>query len=217
MVVVLFIPCRLIWQVKIKLGQKAALACTLCLTAVVIMFTLTRAGGLVWLGSIDGVWEVFFQVVPAELGLILVSMTSFRALFVSRAARNQHSPQKGPSVWVRTRCLLRNLVDPRRWMSKYSKDTTGGQRDDTMKGGFSGQFPSIPGATMTGIQTFINCQGEEAKSETEFSTYPVSAVEKHGTFSSSKQVLIPANREQSSFHNQSYLESILPAGSSQEM
>lgn len=203
LIVVLCIPCRLIWQVKIKLSQKVVLACSLCLTAVVVIFTLTRASGLVWHGTIDVVWEVYFQIVPAEVGLILVSMTAFRAMFVSRAARKPHSPQKGPSVWVRSRSFLRILVDPRRWMSRHSKDTTGGQKDDTVKRGFNGELPSIPGATMTGINTFINCQGEEAKSEIEFSTYPVSAAEKHGTFPSSKQVLTPANREQNSFHNQS--------------
>ena len=169
MIVVLYIPSQLIWRVKIKLGQKVALACSLCLTAVIIIFTVTRASGLVWQGKIDVVWEVYFQIVAAEVGLILVSTTAFRALFVSRAARNQHSPQKGPSSWVRSKYFFRNLLDPRRWMSKYSKDTTEGQKDASTKGGCDGELPSIPGATMTGMNTFIKDRGEIVDSDIESS------------------------------------------------
>ena len=66
---------------------------------------------------------------------------------------------------------MRNLLDPRRWMSKYSKDVTGGQKDATTKGGCDGELPSIPGATMTGINTFINHGGEVVDSDIESSTY----------------------------------------------
>ena len=164
--VVLHIPFQLIWKVKIKLSQKLTLACSLCLTTVVITFTVTRVGGLKWHDKLDVLWEVYFQVVAAEVGLILVSMTAFRALFVSRAARNQHSPQKGPSSWVKSRYFLKNLLDPRRWMSKYSRTMTGGQKDATTQGTSNGKLPSIPGATVTGIElnTFIHREGEETKS-----------------------------------------------------
>ena len=155
---------------KIKLGQKVALACSLCLTAVIIIITVTRASGLVWQGKIDVVWEVYFQIVATEVGLILVSTTAFRALFVSRAAaRNQHSPQKGPTSWVKSKRFLRYLLDPRRWMSKYSKDMTGSQKDASTKGGCDGELPSIPGATMTGMKTFINHRGEIVDSDVESS------------------------------------------------
>ena len=185
-IAVLYIPFQLIWKVRIKLSQKLTLACSLCLTIIVIVFTVTRASGLEWQDKLDVLWEVYFQIVAAEVGLILVSMTAFRALFVSRAARNQHSPHKGPSVWLKSRYFLRNLIDPRRWISKYSKDMTGGQKDDTMKDGINGELPSIPGATMTGMNTFINRQGEEAKSEIDFSTYPASAAKNRDTLPSSK-------------------------------
>ena len=161
-IAVLYIPFQLIWKVRIKLSQKLTLACSLCLTTVVIVFTVTRASGLEWQDKLDVLWEVYFQIVAAEVGLILVSMTAFRALFVSRAARNQQSPRKGPSGWLKSRYFLRNLIDPRRWLSKNSKDMIGGQNDDIVKDGIKGELPSIPGATMTGMNTFINRQGEEA-------------------------------------------------------
>lgn len=187
-IAVLYIPFQLIWKVNIKLSQKLTLACSLCLTTIVIIFTVTRASGLDWQDKLDVLWEVYFQIVAAEVGLILVSMTAFRALFVSRAARNQHSRQKSPSVWVKSRYFLRNLIDPRRRISKYSNDMTGSQKADNMNVGFGGELPTIPGATMTGMNTFINRQGEEAKSEIEFPTYPARAAEKQDTLPSSKHL-----------------------------
>ena len=217
MVIVLYIPCQLIWRVKIKLGQKVALACSLCLTAVIIIFTVTRASGLVWQGKIDVIWEVYFQTIPAEVGLILVSTTAFRALFVSRAARNQHSPQKGPSPWVKSSYFLRNLLDPRRWMSKHSKDTAGGQGDATTKGGFHGELPSIPGATMTGMNTFINHRGEAVEPDIEFSTYPASTVGNQDTSPFSKNASHPESRGQNTFHSQSMSERFHNAGPSRHV
>ena len=55
---------------------------------------------------------------------------------------------------------------------------------------------------MTGINTFINRQGEEAKSEIGFSTYSASAAENQDTLPSPKHVLTPASRDQNSFHDQ---------------
>ena len=187
---------------KIKFSQKVALACSLCLTAVVIIFTVTRVSGLVWQGKIDFVWTLYFQVVPAEVGLILVSMTAFRALFVSRAARNQHLPQKGPSSWVKSRYFLRTLLDPRQWTSKHSKDVAGDQKDATTKGGFNGELPSIPGATMTGMNTFVNHRGEAVESDVEFSAYPASTVGNQDTSPFSKNASHPESREQNTFHSQ---------------
>lgn len=80
---------------------------------------------------------------------------------------------------------------------------TGGQRDDSLKDGINGELPSIPGATMTGMKTFVNRQGEEVKSEIEFSTYPASETESQDTLPFSKHVLAPASREQNSFRDQS--------------
>ena len=153
--------------------QKLTLACSLCLTVIVIVFTITRASGLEWKGNLDVIWEVFFQIVAAEVGLILVAMTAFRQLFVSRAARNQHLPSKSPSLWLRSMNAMRRLLDPRRWTSGYSKDTSGGRKHSSEKGanGSDERLPNIPGGTMTGVQTFINNQGSETKSSSESSTY----------------------------------------------
>ncbi|KAG7008132.1 hypothetical protein G7Y79_00007g022570 [Physcia stellaris] len=181
---ILYIPFQLIWKVKIKMLQKLTLACSLCLTVVVIVFTVTRASGLEWKGNLDVLWEVYFQIVAAEVGLILVSMTAFRQLFVSRTARNQQSPPKSPSFWMRSRNAMRRLLDPRKWTSGYSKGSSHGQKHGNEKVAvdFNDRLPSVPGATMTGVQTFINHQGdiETAKSIDDSSSHStVAEAEQH--------------------------------------
>lgn len=189
---------------KIKAIQKLTLACSLCLTVVVVIFTVTRASGLEWHDKLDVLWEVYFQIVAAEVGLILVAMTAFRALFVSRTARNQDSPPKQPSFWVKSKPALRRLLDPRRWMSNRAKNTTGGgQKHDTTKDGFNGGLPSIPGAAMTGISTFIHHQGEAVESETEVSTHSSSTDASRDTWPFSKHASITRSREQDTIYNQS--------------
>ncbi|KAI4174960.1 MAG: hypothetical protein LQ343_001987 [Gyalolechia ehrenbergii] len=166
---ILYIPVQLIWQVKLKLIQKFTLACSLCLTVVVIIFTVTRASGLEWQGKLDVLWEVYFQIVAAEIGLILVSTTAFRAIFVSRAQRKQQSPQKSPPFLTKSVRILKRTLNPRRWTSKSSKDISNGQKDGNAKQCFEEKLPNIPGATMTGMRTFDDDQGMTTKGDAELS------------------------------------------------
>ena len=154
--------------------QKLTLACSLCLTVVVIVFTITRASGLEWKGNLDVLWEVYFQIVAAEVGLILVSMTAFRQLFVSRTARNQQSPAKPPTFWPRNRAAMRRILDPRRWTSGDSKGSNGEQNDHAEKfaNGTDERLPGIPGGTMKSFQAFMDHQGGATKSSSHSSTYP---------------------------------------------
>lgn len=176
---VLYIPVQLIWKVKIKRGQKLTLACSLCLTAVVVVFTITRASGLEWQGKLDVLWEVYFQIVAAEVGLILVSMTAFRALFVSRAAKHQHSPPKALSLWWCGKISLKKLLDPCQWTSKPPRDTHAQPKHASTEDGFD--LPNIPGGTMTGIRTFINDQGQHRWSDVETVGYPQTVQEPEHT------------------------------------
>lgn len=182
--------------------QKFALACSLCLTVIVVIFTVTRASGLEWQGKLDVLWEVYFQIVAAEVGLILVSMTAFRALFVSRTARNQESPPKYPYLWEKSKLALRKLLDPRQWMTKNSKIRAGGQKHNNTSDGFAGKLPSIPGAAMTGMSTFINHQGETVKSDIERSTSTLSTEANQDTWPLTKHASNSQSREQNAFHNQ---------------
>ncbi|KAF2233027.1 hypothetical protein EV356DRAFT_449217, partial [Viridothelium virens] len=81
---ILIIPAYLIWRIRIRWTQKVALACSLCLTIVTIVFTVVRAVGMQYHGKLDAIWVNFWQLTAAEVGIILTAITAFRVLFVAR-------------------------------------------------------------------------------------------------------------------------------------
>ena len=88
-VIVLAIPIRLLWQIRVRLSQKIAISSSLCLTIVIIAVTIIRASGIRQETTIDSVWETYWQVISAEVGLIMTSATAFRTFFVARSAAQQ--------------------------------------------------------------------------------------------------------------------------------
>jgi hypothetical protein len=50
-----------------------------------ILITAARLIGLKHDGHLDFVWVTFFVVIAAEVGLMLVPITAFRALYVAKA------------------------------------------------------------------------------------------------------------------------------------
>ena len=64
-----------------------------------IVVTLTRASGLARGNTIDVTWEVYWQYMSAEVGLLLSTATAFRSLFVSRNARQ--SQERQSESWYR--------------------------------------------------------------------------------------------------------------------
>ncbi|KAH7418055.1 hypothetical protein BKA64DRAFT_716848 [Cadophora sp. MPI-SDFR-AT-0126] len=88
-ILILAIPVRLLWQIRVRLSQKIAISSSLCLTIVIIAVTIIRASGIRHGNSIDSVWETYWQVISAEVGLIMTSATAFRTFFVARSAARQ--------------------------------------------------------------------------------------------------------------------------------
>ena len=127
-----------------------------------IAITLTRASGLVNDDGVDATWEVFWQYMSAQVGLILSTATAFRTLFIARSRR---SPQvTHHAAWYRT--LLRRLnqmLSSTRWTHgknqksssrpNTSKDLS--ERSDEMMA-----LPQIPQPTITGIRTYIRGIGK---------------------------------------------------------
>ena len=89
---VIFIPCQLIWSVKIRWTQKLALLSTLCLTILTIMCTIVRIAGMHTgrtVKSIDSVWGTYWQFIAANIALTMTAVTAFRTFFVSRGAEDR--------------------------------------------------------------------------------------------------------------------------------
>ncbi|KAI9676948.1 MAG: hypothetical protein M1817_006787 [Caeruleum heppii] len=147
---ILAIPVRLIWQIRIPWTQKVALGFSLCLTVVLIAVTLARASGLRNHDVIDVVWETYWQFLSAEVGLILTAMTAFRSLFVVN--------RKDWTWYSKSKKFLKGAVSPRSWRSKNTSESSGEawpSRDEGLR-----DLPDIPAATMTGLRSFIDGRGK---------------------------------------------------------
>ncbi|KAI4184917.1 MAG: hypothetical protein LQ346_006018 [Caloplaca aetnensis] len=163
---ILYIPINLIWKIQIRWTQKVPLVLSLCLTAVIILVTITRIAGIKRAGAIDSVWESYFLIVGAEVGIILASVSTYRTLFVShrkatfdkvgKRARDQQSPSSP------VKGLFKRVFLSSPWRSKVKE---GQSTPDEEKGQHHDSFdteglPEIPRAHMTGVRTFINARGK---------------------------------------------------------
>lgn len=118
---------------------------SLYLSVMTIGVTLIRVGGLKVPGleTVDVVWQVYWQYVEVCIGIMIVSATAFRTFFVQRAARNSAKRSTPRSYFAqRFRQKFRNRPD---------------ESTDEFGYGLPGH---IPGATMTGLRTFINGNGK---------------------------------------------------------
>jgi len=161
---ILAIPIRLIWVIRIQWSQKVILSFSLCLTIVVIVLALIRASGLVTRGQasdmsqsgpiLDVVWELYWQFLSTDVGLVLTASTAVRTLFVVKSQNNESIlPQ-----WAKR--VYRGLTSPRYWRSKRSSGGSEGPSNRSNTQHYD--LPAIPSATMTGIRTFINGGGKNA-------------------------------------------------------
>jgi len=161
---VLFIPVQLIWKVQIKWTQKAVLALSLCLTVIMIMITIIRISGIKSNGQIDQVWESYWLILSAEIGIILTAVTAFRAFFVSRHKRNVNraieSPGDRTHWYYQNKHLLKRLLKPSLWRFKEGAQTSSERYEADEDGHFPMKnLPDIPRAHMTGVRTFIDGRG----------------------------------------------------------
>ena len=87
------------------------------------------AGGNINHGQVDTSWAVFWLQTEAAVAVIVVSMTAFRALFVSHRASKQQSPNQQDGLSSRSA-----------WSKRFRS------RDDSL---------TIPSPLFTGVRTYI--------------------------------------------------------------
>ena len=94
---IISIPVLVILRVRIALRSKIYLACSFCLSAVMIICAILQGATLETEGvdAIDVVWQIYFQMVEICLAVTVVSLTAFRTFFVQRSSRHNtpRSPQ----------------------------------------------------------------------------------------------------------------------------
>ena len=152
---ILVIPVYLIYKIRVDLRQKITLSFSLCLTVFIVAVTVVRPAGLYDGNSLRVVWGAFWMFVSVDVGVALASLTAFRTLFVRRGSAASRSP-KHHFDWYQHRRWLRF---PWSWRRTTDEGYSHEKRGFGPEGEKERQLPSIPGATLTGMRTFIGRRG----------------------------------------------------------
>ena len=107
-----------------------------------IVIAIIRVSGFVTKNSLDMVWVLFWHQVEGAVAIMMVSITAFRSLLGIKALKSREK-KKVERSWLSHRSKL---------LARYFKKATQDESE-------SGQLPSIPRATLTGMRTFINGNG----------------------------------------------------------
>jgi hypothetical protein len=166
---VLVIPVILVWQIRIRLSQKVALVFTLCLSFVMIMVTAARIGGLKHHGKLDYLWETYFIVVAAEIGLTLVAVTAFRALYVARVKTRSNDTITTFRWYGKGRYAFRKIISSIMGKTASSNTSENSEMQDMKRSAYI--KGNIPHATMTGVRTYMEANGNDEESVTNLAVY----------------------------------------------
>lgn len=104
-----------------------------------ILIALVRISGFLKNGNIDPVWVLFWHQIEGAVAIMMVSMTAFRSLIGIQALKVREERRR-----------------ERSWFSHHRKLRPRFFKKSTQDESKSEQLPSIPGATLTGMRTFIN-------------------------------------------------------------
>lgn len=134
---------------------------SLCLIVVMTILTIIRVSGVVLGDKVDGVWESYWLILNAEVGIIMTAVTAFRTFFVARSKqRRGQSPGERSHWYDQSKRLLLRTFSITRWRSKSGEESSRGykahQNDQDL---FVQALPNVPRAHMTGVRTFIDAQG----------------------------------------------------------
>jgi hypothetical protein len=117
-----------------------------------IAITIARIAGLKWKGKLDYIWESYFIVIAAEIGLVLGAVTAFRALYVSKAKDRQvQKPITTLNWYYKGKSAIRNVFSTHTRNGKIGVEPND-KRNPIL-------WNTIPNATMTGARTFMEENG----------------------------------------------------------
>ena len=140
---ILVVPLYLLHKVRIRLAQKVGVGSFLCLSSFMVIIAVIRISRV---HETDfEVWASFWQQFEGCIAVLMISLTAFRTLFITKQSSASDAKKPKASDTYRRRL----------WFSKRS-DGSEGQRP---------QVPvSIPGGVLTGMRAFI--RGGDSSRET---------------------------------------------------
>jgi hypothetical protein len=136
---VVTIPIIILGQTQLRTSQKVSLGAFLCLSVAMMGIACTRLSGI---RNNNTVWIYYWQLVEACVACIMVSLFTFRTLFVSGRARVFKQHELGgqlPSISQRIRHQMKRFN-----MSAWEEI-----------GNDQPKLPEIPSASFSGLWTFI--------------------------------------------------------------
>ncbi|KAI4273787.1 MAG: hypothetical protein L6R38_006249 [Xanthoria sp. 2 TBL-2021] len=93
-ILIIIIPVALLWRVRISLRRKILLMFILGLSIFTIIVSVVRIAGANYPnGSVDSAWVTFWLQLEAAVAVIIVSITSYRSLFVKDKSTDKKSPR----------------------------------------------------------------------------------------------------------------------------
>ncbi|KAL8687140.1 MAG: hypothetical protein Q9218_006605 [Villophora microphyllina] len=123
---------------------------------------ITRVAGIRRGG--DQAWQSYFLIVSAEVGIILASVSTYRAFFVSRQRGDFNGAERSPGHqehrYSPTRFTIKRFFTSSPWRPKAREPPS--PRDNWEDGDekyVMGSLPQIPRAHLTGVRTFIDGNG----------------------------------------------------------
>jgi hypothetical protein len=152
---IISIPLLVLSMTSLGPQQKAVMGSFLCLSSLMIVMAGIRlaeyhAGSRT---AIDLVWALFWQFMEGAVAALMASLTVYRAIFVDARRRASERRYQEYKQQHRQRSLLRWSPRKKRHSDETVSTTTNG-------------MPYIPGATMTGMQSFVNHNNRTINSHT---------------------------------------------------
>ncbi|KAL8705407.1 MAG: hypothetical protein Q9201_001479 [Fulgogasparrea decipioides] len=129
------------------------------------MVSITRIAGIKIQDQLDLVWESYFLIVAAEVGIILASVSTYRAFFVSwrrgDANRAKRAPGSQRHRYSPTRRVIKRFFTSSPWRSKTREQSSPEDaRIFEEEKCVIESLPPIPSAHLTGVRTFIDGRGQ---------------------------------------------------------
>ena len=132
------IPIRLLWSVRIRPYQKGIIGVFLSLNLFMVITASIRISGFNFRGKYDFIWFSLWQELEGCVAVSMFSLTAFRSVFVAlESSRARREGAKKPWYSSTVAAIKRNKA-------RQPSDEEAIQ-----------ELPRIPSATLTGMRTFI--------------------------------------------------------------
>lgn len=92
------LPVCLLWNARMKRGQKIQIGIFLSLNLFMAMTAGVRVSGLNHDGHIDEVWLNLWEIVEASVAICMISLTSFRSIFIA-STKSQAAKERAKQPW----------------------------------------------------------------------------------------------------------------------